>query len=190
MKRFLLFSLYFFNNLYGSEVTPTGSEKTPMPSPTQSSIRHLTPVSGDKLGGSPMTSFTPSSSVSAMTLEEKYNCCAKCCAYSCCACCSNNYPTSFWGLGGQRANFFTKCCDFKNCCTEAGCCEVDKDFQQSCSASPCGLIVALFTIPYRIASNCFHDCVTSSPDENRGDCFAGPSCLRYGPPACCICCKD
>ena len=49
---------------------------------------------------------------------------------------------------------------------------------------PFGAIAAVFQLSYLGASNCFHDCVTNDPAENRGDCCKGTCCLRWGPSWC------
>ncbi|MBI2344544.1 hypothetical protein HYV10_00530 [Candidatus Dependentiae bacterium] len=91
--------------------------------------------------------------------RHEYNCCAKLYAVTCCACCPNSVPTSFTPFEGARANI----------CKQEKCCEMDESFQRSCSASPCACF-GIPTILWRLFSNCFYDCVTSNPDENRGDC--------------------
>lgn len=181
MKKFLLFSLYFFTKLYGSEMAST-------PSASPSSIRSLTPVVKEILGGPSMESFTPSSSVSGDikdTVESKYNCCAQICKVLCCT-----TATSLPPFKGERQDIFTRCCDLKDCCTQKGCCEVDDVVKKSCSACfPIGMIAGLFQLCWISSSNCFHDCVTSSPEENRGECCSEPCCSRFGVPNC-PCCQE
>jgi hypothetical protein len=109
---------------------------------------------------------------------DDHNCCASVCAYTCCLPCPNRYPTSFCPFKGERENI----------CKPGACCEFSDDVKKSSSACfPLGMIASLFGLCYRGVSNCFHDCMTRSAEENRGDCCQGPACFKYG---CCTSCGD